>query len=90
MISGDFIVLHAFRGVNKKLIKMNMKGGRAVTLRERRKKCGMTQEYVAKRLGVDQSAVSNWERGANALRLKHKKKLARLYKCTLDELFPKQ
>lgn len=61
-----------------------------MTLSERRKAAGLTQEVVAKRLDVDQGSVSNWERGIYVPHRKYRKKLARLYGCTVDELFPKQ
>lgn len=72
------------------LIKMRVKGGETVTLAERRKAAGLTQEVVAKRLDVDQGSISNWERGIYIPHRKYRKKLARLYGCTVDELFPKQ
>lgn len=51
-----------------------------------REKAGMTQNEVAKALGVNQSAVSFWERGRNLPRGKQMVKLAKLYGVTVDEL----
>lgn len=57
-----------------------------MTLRELRLRSLLKQEEVAKKLNVDQSAVSNWENGkANPLR-KYRKKLAKLYGVTEDAL----
>lgn len=51
-----------------------------------REKAGMTQNEVAKALGVNQSAVSFWESGRNQPRAKQMVKLAKLYGVTVDEL----
>lgn len=56
-----------------------------MTLKERRLKAGLTQENVAKIIGVDQTAVSLWENGKKPL-LKHRVKLAKFYGCKVDEL----
>lgn len=55
-------------------------------LRELRKKAGLTQAQVAKKLDVDQSAVSWWESGVNFPCRKYRKKLARLFGITVEEL----
>lgn len=57
-----------------------------VTLRELREAVGLTQAQVAKKLVVDQGAVSNWERGINPPSRKYHKKLAKLYGCSVDDL----
>lgn len=51
-----------------------------------REKAGLTQEKVAKALGIDQSAVSQWETGKTAPRAGLLVKLADMYGCTVDEL----
>lgn len=51
-----------------------------------RNQAGLTQTQVAKKIGVDQTAVSNWERGKNPPLAKYHKKLAKLYGCTVEEL----
>lgn len=63
-----------------------LKGEVKLTLRERRIAAGMTQEQLAKKLDVDQAAVSHWENGKSRPVSKSLKKLARLYKCTVAEL----
>lgn len=57
-----------------------------MTLKERRLSVGLRQVDVAKKLRVDQAAVSKWESGQNTPLRKHKEKLAKLYGCTVDEL----
>lgn len=47
---------------------------------------GLRQEDVARALEVDQTAVSYWESGKTKPLNKHKKRLARLYGCSVDEL----
>lgn len=56
-------------------------------LKELRLKAGLTQAEVAKELNVNQSAVHLWETGKIRIARKHHKKLARLYKVTVEELF---
>lgn len=48
---------------------------------------GYTQTQLAKELGVDQSAVSLWEKGKTFPRPELAMKAAKLLGCTLDELF---
>ena len=57
-----------------------------MTLEERRFAAGLRQVDVAKKLDVTQSAVSRWESGVANPLMKYRKKLARLYGCTVDEL----
>jgi transcriptional regulator with XRE-family HTH domain len=59
---------------------------RKMTLRELRQAAGLRQEDVAKKLNVDQTAVSNWERGKNPPLPKYRKKLCKMYGCTEEEL----
>lgn len=55
-------------------------------LREARKAKGLTQEEVAKYLGVSQSAVAQYELGAGAPNIKVAVRLARLLGTTCEEL----
>lgn len=57
-----------------------------MTLRELRENASLKQEDVAKKLTVDQSAVSNWERGTARPLAKYRKKLAKLYGVTVSEI----
>lgn len=57
-----------------------------MTLREMRLEVGLRQVDVAKKLKVDQTAVSNWEVGRRKPRKPIAKKLAKLYGCTVDDL----
>lgn len=60
-----------------------------MTLRERRMMAGLRQIDVAKKMNVDQAAVSKWESGETKPSRKYHKKLAELYKCSVEELFLK-
>lgn len=60
-----------------------------MTLRERRMMAGLRQIDVAKKMNVDQAAVSKWESGETKPSRKYHKKLAKLYKCSVEELFLK-
>ena len=51
-----------------------------------RKIRGLTQAELAKRIGVDQTAVHMWEAGKTTPRLPHLKLLARELDCSLDDL----
>ena len=61
-------------------------GGERLTLREMRVKANLRQEDVARKMNVDQAAVSKWENGVTKPSRKYHKKLARLYGVTVDEL----
>lgn len=47
---------------------------------------GMTQAELAKRLEVDQAAVSNWESGKNPPLPKYRKKLCYIFRCKEEDL----
>lgn len=51
-----------------------------------RKKCGLTQEEVAEKLGVSRQTVSKWETDETLPDIRQSKKMAQLYNVTLDEL----
>lgn len=51
-----------------------------------RERAGLRQADVAKKLDVDQTAVSNWELGKTKPLRKYHKKLAKLFGCTVEEL----
>lgn len=57
-----------------------------MTLRDMRKRAALRQVDVAKRMNVDQAAVSKWETGETRPARKLHKKLAKLYGVTVDEL----
>lgn len=57
-----------------------------MTLKELRETKQLTQAEVAKKLDVNQSAVSHWERGSHNITQKYLKKLAAIYGVTVDEL----
>lgn len=60
--------------------------GDITRLRELRLQSGRTQETVAKKLDVTQAAVSRWESGETTPLRKYRKRLARLYGVTEEEL----
>lgn len=57
-----------------------------MAIKELRIAAGMTQAQLAKKMNVDQSAVSLWESGKTAPMRKLHKKLAKVLGCTVEEL----
>lgn len=55
-------------------------------IKEYRLQNGMTQAQLAKKMNVDQTAVSLWENGKTSPLKKYRKKLAKVLGVTLDEL----
>lgn len=51
-----------------------------------RKKCGLSQEMVAEKLGVSRQTVSKWETDETVPDIYQSKKMARLYNVSLDSL----
>lgn len=51
-----------------------------------RKKCGLSQEAVAEKLGVSRQTISKWETDETLPDIRQSKRLAALYRVTLDEL----
>lgn len=51
-----------------------------------RKKCGLSQEEVAEKIGVSRQTISKWETDETLPDIRQSKKLAMLYNVTLDEL----
>lgn len=52
-----------------------------------RKKAGLSQEEVAEKLGVSRQTVSKWETDETLPDIRQSKKMALLYKISLDDLF---
>ena len=51
-----------------------------------RKRCGLSQEDVAEKLGISRQTVSKWETDETIPDIRQSKKMAALYKISLDEL----
>ncbi len=51
-----------------------------------RRKSGLSQQAVAEKLGVSRQTISKWETDETLPDICQSKKLADLYRCTLDEL----
>lgn len=56
------------------------------SLFQARKKSGLSQEYVAEKLGVSRQTVSKWETDETVPDIRQSKKMAVLYNVSLDEL----
>ena len=56
------------------------------SLFQARKKCGLSQEAVAEKLGVSRQTVSKWETDETVADIRQSKKMAVLYHVSLDEL----
>ena len=55
-------------------------------LKDHRTRCGMTQEFVAERMGVSRQAVSKWENGTADPSTSNLLKLAKLFGLSPEEL----
>ena len=55
-------------------------------LKETRKLCGLTQKQVAIVLNVVESCYANWEQGRTEPNIEMLRKLAELFKVSLDDL----
>ena len=55
-------------------------------IRELRQKKQLTQEELARLLGVDRSSVAKWETGSNSPRMDKLLLLAKILGCSLDDL----
>lgn len=51
-----------------------------------RKKCGLSQEAVAEKLGISRQTVSKWETNETLPDIRQSKKMAVIYNVSLDEL----
>ena len=58
-----------------------------LNLADLRARAGLTQQEVAARLLVDQTAVSNWERGYNPPLKKYRPKLCEIYGVDFTDLW---
>ena len=56
------------------------------SLFQAQKKCGLSQEEVAERLGVSRQTVSKWETDETLPDIRQSKRMALLYNLSLDEL----
>lgn len=56
------------------------------SLFQARKKCGLSQEEVAEKLGVSRQTISKWETDETLPDIQQSKRLAVLYHLSLDEL----
>ena len=55
-----------------------------------RKRHGLSQEELARRLGIDRSSVAKWESGCNTPKLAHLLALAKIFHCSIDELIDRK
>ena len=56
------------------------------SLVDARKKCGLSQERVAEKLGVSRQTISKWETNETLPDIYQAKRLSKLYNLSLDEL----
>lgn len=58
-----------------------------MNLKERRASAGLTQDAVASALNIQRTTVSMWESGKSSPTADRLPALAKLYGCTIDDLF---
>ena len=59
-------------------------------IKEYRELAGITPAELARIMGVDQAAVTRWERGLVLPRAAKIPKLADLFGCTIDQLYGRE
>lgn len=57
-------------------------------IRERREALGMSQQSLAEKVGVNQTAISQWERGISMPTLPKAFALAGALNCKVEDLYP--
>lgn len=68
------------------MTQTNSAGGDTVLLLELRKNAGMSQEYLARALGVSRQTIVNWESGKSVPTADKAVKLAELFNTTVEKL----
>lgn len=58
-----------------------------ISLAAARVNAGLTQDEVAKYMKVSKNTIVNWEKGRNEPQITEAKKLSKLYKIPLDNIF---
>lgn len=61
-------------------------GAFLLNIKQHRLAAGLTQAQLAKKMNVDQTAVSRWESGETKPLKKYHKKLAKVLGCSIEEL----
>lgn len=82
----DILFISRLRTPQKRQNHMRKRGMLRLKIRELRIAAGLTQEELAKKMRVDQSAVSRWESGEYKPQRKCHKKLAKVLQCTVEQL----
>lgn len=88
-----YLVILLIRALRKYLKSSEVRAEKAAVkkslgeaIREQRRRCGMTQEFVAESLGVSRQAVSKWESGASDPNTSNLLALAKLFGVSAEEL----
>lgn len=55
-------------------------------IKEKRRELQLTQAMLSEQIGVGQSAVAMWEAGRSNPTLNNLKKMALIFKCSVDDL----
>ena len=59
-------------------------------IRVLRKKAGLSQNELAEKMNLGQTAISMWENGTNFPKSEMLPRLAEVLGCTIDDLFDKE
>ena len=57
-----------------------------MNFKKRREELNLTQEQVARAIGLSQQAIAKWETGESLPRAEMLPRLAKILSCTIDEL----
>lgn len=72
--------------IQKKEVKLLKGILKMKIIRDKRKSKGISQKELAKRIGVDQTAVSMWETGKAMPKANKLPALAKILDCSIEEL----
>lgn len=61
-----------------------------ISIKAERERAGLTQKALALKVGVDQSAVAQWERGGPGPYRGRLPSIAKVLNCTVDDLLKEE
>ena len=60
------------------------------SLVDARKKCGLSQERVAEKLGVKHNSISSWENGINSIDIEILFRICNIFNISINDMFSRE